>query len=37
MAGVKETQHVYFHAVLAADETTRRAYLDEAYRVARDF
>ncbi len=37
MAGVKKTQHVYFYAVLAADEAKRRAYLDEAYRLARDF
>jgi NAD(P)H dehydrogenase (quinone) len=37
MAGVKEAQHVYFYAVLAADEAKRREYLDEAYRLARDF
>ena len=37
MAGVKEAQHVYFYAVLAANEANRRAYLDEAYRLARDF
>jgi NAD(P)H dehydrogenase (quinone) len=37
MAGVKEAQHVYFYAVLAADEAKRRAYLDEAYRLAMEF
>lgn len=37
MAGVKEARHVYFYAVLAADEAKRRAYLDEAYRLAREF
>jgi NAD(P)H dehydrogenase (quinone) len=37
MAGVKEAHHAYFYAVLAADEAKRRAYLDEAYRLARDF
>jgi NAD(P)H dehydrogenase (quinone) len=36
MAGVKETRHVYFYAVLAAGDEQRRAYLDEAYRLARD-
>jgi NAD(P)H dehydrogenase (quinone) len=37
MAGVKEAEHKYFYAVLAADDEQRRAYLDEAYRLARDF
>jgi len=37
MAGVQETEHVYFYAVLAASEAQRRAYLDEAYRLAREF
>lgn len=37
MAGVKQTEHKYFYAVVAADDEQRRAYLDEAYQLARDF
>ncbi len=37
MAGVKEARHVYFYAVVAASDEQRRAYLDEAYRLGRDF
>lgn len=37
MAGVREARHAYFHAVVAADDATRRAYLDAAYRLGRDF
>jgi hypothetical protein len=37
MAGVKEAPHAYFYAVLAADDEQRRAYLQEAYRLGRDF
>ena len=37
MAGVKEARHVYFYAVVAADDDRRRSYLDEAYRLAREF
>ena len=37
MAGVKEAHHVYFYAVLAADDEKRRAYLEEAYRLGREF
>ena len=37
MAGVKQAEHKYFYAVVAADDEQRRAYLDEAYRVAKDF
>jgi NAD(P)H dehydrogenase (quinone) len=37
MAGVKEARHVYFYAVVAADDAKRREYLDEAYRLGRDF
>jgi NAD(P)H dehydrogenase (quinone) len=37
MAGVKQTEHKYFYAVLAVDDEQRRAYLDEAYRLAKDF
>jgi len=37
MAGVKEAEHVYFYAVLAVGDEQRRAYLEEAYRLGRDF
>ena len=37
MAGVNEAQHKYFYAVVAADDEKRRAYLEEAYRLGRDF
>ena len=37
MAGVEEARHVYFYAVVAADDAQRRAYLDEAYRLAKEF
>ena len=36
MAGVKQAEHKYFYAVLAADDEQRRAYLEEAYRLGRD-
>ncbi len=34
MAGVKQTEHKYFYAVVAADDERRRAYLEEAYQLA---
>jgi NAD(P)H dehydrogenase (quinone) len=37
MAGVKQAEHVYFYAVLAVGDEARRAYLQEAYRLGRDF
>jgi NAD(P)H dehydrogenase (quinone) len=37
MAGVKQAEHKYFYAVLAVDDEQRRAYLEEAYRLGRDF
>ena len=37
MAGVKEARHVYFYAVPAVGDEARRAYLEEAYRLGRDF
>jgi NAD(P)H dehydrogenase (quinone) len=37
MAGVKEAEHVYFYAVVAADEGTRKEYLQRAYELGRDF
>jgi NAD(P)H dehydrogenase (quinone) len=35
--GIKKVEHVYFHAVNGADDATRRGYLDEAYRLGREF
>jgi NAD(P)H dehydrogenase (quinone) len=37
MAGVKEAEHVYFYAVNAVDDETRRQYLQTAYSLGRDF
>lgn len=37
MAGVKQARHVYFYAVVAADDAKRREYLEEAYRLGRGF
>jgi NAD(P)H dehydrogenase (quinone) len=37
MAGVQEAEHVYFYAVLAAGDETRREYLQTAYRLGREF
>lgn len=37
MAGVKEASHVYFYAVVEAGDEQRREYLDEAYRLGRNF
>ncbi len=37
MAGVKEARHVYFYAAPAVGDEKRQAYLDEAYRLGRDF
>ncbi len=36
MAGVREAEHVYFYAVGAVDEGTRRGYLELAYRLGKD-
>ena len=33
MAGVKDAEHVYFHAVSAVDDATRAGYLDHAHRL----
>jgi NAD(P)H dehydrogenase (quinone) len=35
--GVKKVERVYFHAVHGADDATRQGYLDEAYRLGREF
>lgn len=37
MAGVKEGHHKYFYAVVGVDDEKRRAYLEEACRLGRDF
>jgi hypothetical protein len=37
MAGVRNAEHVYFYAVVAADERTRTEYLQRAYELGRDF
>ena len=35
--GIKRVEHEFFHAVNGADDATRRAYLDRAYRLGREF
>jgi NAD(P)H dehydrogenase (quinone) len=35
--GVKNVEHVYFHAVPVVDAATRQGYLERAYRLGRDF
>ncbi len=35
--GIKRVEHEYFHAVNSADDATRRAYLDRAYQLGREF
>lgn len=35
--GIKKVEHAYFYAVHGADDATRRGYLDEAYRLGREF
>jgi NAD(P)H dehydrogenase (quinone) len=35
--GIKQVEHEFFHAVNGADDATRRAYLDRAYQLGRDF
>jgi len=35
--GIKQVEHVYFHAVYGADDATRQGYLQRAYRLGRDF
>jgi NAD(P)H dehydrogenase (quinone) len=35
--GIKQVDHEFFHAVNGADDATRRAYLDRAYQLGRDF
>lgn len=35
--GIKRIEHEYFHAVYGADDVTRHAYLERAYRLGREF
>ncbi len=35
--GIQSVEHVYFYAVHGADRATRQSYLDEAYRLGREF
>ena len=35
--GVKNVEQVYFYAVPVVDDDTRRRYLDESYRLGREF
>ena len=35
--GIKRVEHEYFHAVHGADDAARRAYLDRAYTLGREF
>jgi len=35
--GIKRVEHEYFHAVHGADDGMRRAYLDRAYQLGREF
>jgi NAD(P)H dehydrogenase (quinone) len=35
--GVKKVEHVYFYRVPVTDDETRRGYLEQAYRLGRDF
>jgi NAD(P)H dehydrogenase (quinone) len=35
--GIKRVEHEYFHAIHGADDTTRRAYLQRAYTLGREF
>ena len=35
--GIEQVEHVYFYAVGAVDEQTRRGYLQQAYRLGHEF
>ncbi|MGH3143841.1 MAG: NAD(P)H-dependent oxidoreductase [Gaiellales bacterium] len=35
--GIEQVEHVYFYAVMAVDDATRREYLQRAYRLGREF
>jgi len=35
--GIQKVERVYFHAVHGVDDATRRGYLEQAYRLGREF
>jgi NAD(P)H dehydrogenase (quinone) len=35
--GIKDVRRVFFHAVYGADDATRKGYLEQAYRLGREF
>ena len=35
--GIEQVEHVFFYAVMAADDETRREYLQQAYRLGHEF
>ena len=35
--GVKKVEHVYFYRVPAADDATRKSYLERAYKLGKEF
>ncbi len=35
--GIQKVEHVYFHAVHGADDSTRKAWLEQAYGLGRNF
>ena len=35
--GIRNVEHVYFYAVGAVDDATRRGYLQQAYRLGHEF
>ena len=35
--GIEQVEHVYFYAVNAVDDATRRDYLQQAYRLGQEF
>ena len=37
MAGVKEAHHAYFYAATSVGKQKRQGYLQEAYRLGREF
>jgi hypothetical protein len=37
MAGVKQADHVYFYAATSAGDEKQREYLEQAYRLGREF
>ena len=35
--GIPEVEHVYFYAVFAVDDETRKGYLEKAYLLGKEF